>query len=829
MLGLVLLVVAALDWSPSASFACAGDCDGDEDVDVAELVLGLSVALGRTALDECASFDESGDGGISIDEVVQAVDASLNGCPAPLINTIAGTGLAGLNEDGLDPLESHLYLPQDMTIGPEGDLYIIDFNNHRIRRIRDGVVQTVAGTGELGDGRDALALYAQFNHPTNVTFDAQGNMVIAAWHNSLVKRLVFPNGYDDLESAFVENLAGTGARSFGGDEGPGNSAFLDLPSSVVIDSGGNIIISDQANFRLRLLEPNGTIHTICGTGVPGYTGDEGPATEAQLNAPKGQAADPASRIAIDDRDRIYIADTANHCIRVIDPATFTIHTIAGNGEPGFSGDGGPASQAQLDTPSDVAIGPNGRIYIADTMNHAVRVIRPDGTIHTLAGTGERGFSGDGGPANEATLDRPYGVEVADNGTVYVADTHNQRIRKISGVPSGAMPTPVPTPPVIIPCTDEVGSICTYAGTGGTAFNGDGNDRLETVLYWPFDIEFTASGRRILLDWNNHRVREIVGDETIKTIVGTDSLGDGPDDLSDLAPDGADPLTVDLNHPTDVLQLSNGDLIFFAWHNHKIREIDVDTGRVFVLLGRGAGRTGDDPLLAADATLVNQPPHGALDANGNLFFIDQRNQRIRVIYNFDTDRKAALVRTVVGNPGTPATAGFNGDGPALETRLSFPTGGNPEPSGGIAVDANGVLYFSDTNNHRIRKVEFTNSDFTEGQVTTLAGVAEEGVPVAGYSGDGGPGTEAMVNFPQDLEIGPDGNLYFADTDNNRVRMIDLTTGTITTVVGTGASGYSGDGGQAVDAELRRPFGVAFDANGDLFVSDTFNSRIRKVKR
>jgi hypothetical protein len=268
----------------------------------------------------------------------------------------------------------------------------------------------------------------------------------------------------------------------------------------------------------------------------------------------------------------------------------------------------------------------------------------------------------------------------------------------------------------------------------------------------------------------------------------------------------------------------------AWHNHKVREIDGETGRVFVLLGRGAGRTGDEePLLTADESLVNQPPHGAFDSKGNFFFIDQRNERIRVVYNFDAERKNALVRTVVGDPGDPAMGGFNGDGPALQTRVNFPAGGNPEPSGGIAIDASDVLYFSDSNNNLIRKVEFTNEDFTEGQVTTIAGVVEDGVPVAGYSGDGGPATEAMIDFPQDMEIGPDSNLYFADANNNRVRMIDLTTGTITTVAGTGSAGYSGEGGQAVDAELKRPFGVAFDANGDLYISDTFNSRIRKVKR
>jgi sugar lactone lactonase YvrE len=829
------VIVAVLQRSPAA--ACPGDCDSNDTVVVAELVRSVNVALGRVPLSQCGPIDETGDGGVSIEELVRAVDAFLNDCPEPVITTIAGTGVQGLNEDGLPPTSTHLYLPQDVTVGPEGDLYIIDWNNHRIRRIRRGVIQTVAGTGELGDAKDGIGIYTQFNHPTNVEFDDEGNMIIAAWHNSLVKRMKFPDGLDSLETAFVENVAGTGARSFNpADEGrPANSAALDLPSSVVIDSNGNIIISDQANYRLRQVETDGTIHTICGTGTPGYSGDGGPAIDAELSAPKGQSAPPAGRIAIDDRDRIYIADTANHCIRVIEPGTFTIDTIAGTGQPGYGGDGGPADEAQLDTPSDVAVGPNGSVYVADTMNHRVRVIKTDGTIETLAGTGERGFSGDGGPAKDAELDRPFGLTVGPNGTIYVADTHNQRVRQITGfVP--VVPTPEPTPPpVIIPCTGEVGSICTYAGTGATGFSGDGQDRLYTVLYWPFDIEFTSRGRRIVLDWNNHLVREILpaqddpeGEGTIEpflTLVGSDTLGDGPKDLSDLSPEGADGRTVELNHPTDALELSDGDVIFLAWHNHKIRSIDSESGRVFVLMGRGAGRTGDDePLLSADQTLVNQPPHGALDANGNLFFIDQRNQRIRVIYNFDQERKNALVRTVVGNPGTPATPGFNGDGPALDTKLSFPTGGNPEPSGGLAIDTNGVLYFSDTNNHRIRKVEFSSSDFLDGEVTTIAGTGE-----AGFSGDGGPAEDAQVNFPQDMEIGPDGNLYFADANNHRVRMIDLSTNVITTVAGTGEEGYGGDGGPATGAQLNRPFGVAFDAEGDLYVSDTFNSRIRKVER
>jgi sugar lactone lactonase YvrE len=822
----VALAILPLLVVSSPSTACTGDCDGNDEVSVAELVQSINVALGTTPLAQCQPIDDTADSQVTVEELVRAVDASVNNCPPPIITTIAGTGVPGLNDDGQLPTSTHLYLPQDMTVGPDGNLYLVDWNNHRIRRIRNGKVETVAGTGDLGDGKDDLALYVNFNHPTNVTFDHQGNMIIAAWHNSLVKRMVFPDGYEVLATAFLENIAGTGARSYNGDERDANTAALDLPSSVVVDSGGNVIISDQANYRLRLVEPNGTIHTICGTGTPGYSGDDGPALQAQLDSPKGQAAEPAGRIAIDDRDRIYIADTANHCIRVIDPGDHTIRTIAGTGERGYGGDGGPAKEALFDTPSDVAIGPSGSIYVADTMNCVVRVIKLDGTIDTLAGTpGDCDFGGDGGPAKEAKLDRPFGVTVGPNGTIYVADTHNQRIRQVTGfVP--VVPTPEPTPPpVIIPCTGEVGSICTYAGTGETGFFGDGEDRLHTALYWPFDIEFTRHGhRRIVLDWNNHLVREILPNDTFLTLVGSDTLGDGPADLSDLSPEGADGRTVSLNHPTDIFELSNGDIGFMAWHNHKIRLIDAETGRVFVVMGRGAGRTDEDPVLTADQTLVNQPPHGVLDSKGNFFFIDQRNQRIRVIYNFDQDRKNGLVRTVVGNPGTPAAPGFNGDGPALETKLSFPTGGNPEPSGGLALDANDVLYFSDTNNHRIRKVVFTSPDFLAGVVTTIAGTGEPG-----YNGDDRPATEAQINFPGDMEIGPDGNLYFADTNNNRVRMIDLTTNTITTVAGTGENGYGGDGGPAIAAQLNRPFGVAFDEAGDLYVSDTFNSRIRKVER
>jgi hypothetical protein len=390
---------------------------------------------------------------------------------------------------------------------------------------------------------------------------------------------------------------------------------------------------------------------------------------------------------------------------------------------------------------------------------------------------------------------------------------------ISAATGEPIPTPMPTPPpTIIPCTDVAGSICTYAGNGGAGFDGDGHDRLQVTLYWPLDIEFTPSGRRVFLDWNNHKVREILSDETVVTIMGSDFVGDGPADLSDLTPEGAAPLTVDLNHPTDIQELSDGDLAIMAWHNHKIRIIDAEDGRIRVVLGAGAGFAGDGG--PAQMARVNQPPRAVLDPAGNLFLVDQRSQRIRILRNFDADRQAAIVGTVVG----VGTKGFNGDGIALETQFSFPAGPNPEPGGAVALDAQGRLYISDTQNHRIRRVEFISPDFSTGIVTTIAGTG-----TAGFNGDGPNALEAQINNPEDIEVGPDGNVYFADTNNDRVRMLNLASGSIETVAGGGPRGYAGDGGDATAASLNRPFGVAFDAAGDLYVSDTFNGRIRKVKR
>ena len=357
------------------------------------------------------------------------------------------------------------------------------------------------------------------------------------------------------------------------------------------------------------------------------------------------------------------------------------------------------------------------------------------------------------------------------------------------------------------CTDAPGVICTWAGTGEAGFNGDGLPRLASDLYWPVDITFVPSGETAyLLDWNNHRVRRVTLEGTLVTAIGTDFVGDGPYDESDQVPPGAPGTEVHLNHPTHLLPLADGTLLLTAWHNHKLRLYDPQTGLVQVLCGAGPGFAGDGGP-ARDA-LLSQPPQTVLGPDGGLYILDQRNQRVRKI---DRD---GIITTVVGT----GEAGFAGDGGSpLHAQLQFPAGANPPPAGSLAFDPQGRLYIADALNHRIRRV-----DFDRDRIETVAGTG-----AADFSGDGGPALSAALNNPRDLAFGPDGRLYIADEFNHRIRALELATGIIETVVGSGAAGFSGDGGPALSAALNRPAGLDFDPQGRLYIADAYNHRIRRV--
>lgn len=343
--------------------------------------------------------------------------------PGPgTICTFLGTGEAGLNDDGLDREDTELYLPQDLTFAADGRAYVLDWNNHRIVAVDGDRVHNVVGTGELGDAPDGVALATNLNHPTHLSNSPTGTLIISAWHNSKIIEF-------DPKDGTLTTICGNGMRSFGGDGGPAKDALLDLPVATAFDSQGNMYITDQANQRIRKVGIDKNIETFAGTGMPGFSGDDGQAAAAQIKLPGGQSAPPAGRLAIDGAGNIFLADSGNNRIRKIDPAG-VISTYAGNGDPTFGGDDGPALAASLSRPSDIDLDPEGNLYIADTDNSCVRKVDKAGIITTVAGVcGSPGYGGDGGRAAAALLDRPYGVEFED-GLLYIADTHNHRIRVV---------------------------------------------------------------------------------------------------------------------------------------------------------------------------------------------------------------------------------------------------------------------------------------------------------------------------------------------------------------------------------------------------------------
>ena len=358
---------------------------------------------------------------------------------------------------------------------------------------------------------------------------------------------------------------------------------------------------------------------------------------------------------------------------------------------------------------------------------------------------------------------------------------------------------------------ESGEACTWLGLPGEeGFNEDGLHRRETRVSQPQDLLWMPDGTAWFTDFNNFLIRRVHPDGTVETMVGSvDPIfpGDGP--LGGPPPGGADGLDWLLNHPTNLVLKPDGDLLVVAWHNHKLLTVDPDSGYVTIVCGAGAGYAGDGELAATSA-LFKQLNDATYDEQGNLYIVDQQNARVRKI---DTD---GIITTIAGT----GELGYAGDGgPAMDAEFSWARGSNPNPSGGI-VYHEGELFISDTEADVIRVM-----DLDTGVIDGFAGTGEEG-----DSGDGGPAIEAKLNAPRDLEIGPDGDLYFADTDNSKVRAINLDTGVIRTVVGTGELGLDEeDGLLAIETKLRRPFGVSFDPDGNLYVMDTLNSRIVKVAK
>jgi uncharacterized protein (TIGR03437 family) len=611
------------------------------------------------------------------------------------------------------------------------------------------IITTVAGSdwAPRADGRPALE--APLGFIWGVAVDSAGNVYAADTGNHQVVKA--------SRTGILTVAAGNGIDTFSGDGGSAISASLNVPTSVAVDRAGNIYIADWHNHRVRKVTPDGVIMTLAGNGSATFSGDGGPATRASLNDPRG--------VAVDGGNNVYIADAANQRIRMVN-SSGVITTVAGNGVYGFAGDGGPATRASLAYPLGVAVGPSGELYIADSGNHRVRAIDATGGISTLAGNGTQGFSGDGGPAPNAALNQPNGVAVDAVGAVYIADSFNHRLRKVTG--------------------DK--TIVTVAGNGIGGFAGDNGPAVSAALNRPFGVAVDASGRLYIADELNQRIRSVSAAGVISTIAGNG--------LFKYAGDGGPAGAASLNSPYTVARDTWGSFYIADTFNHRIRKIRLD-GSIITIAGNGTRGFSGDGGPATNAALIE--PYGVTaDSAGNVYFADQGNHRVRKI------NAQGLISTVAGN-GVGAASGDGGA--ATSASLNFPSG--------VAVDASNNLYIADSLNERIRKV------VTDGTITTIAGNG-----VRGSSGDGGPATGASLNFPSGVAVDANGNVYIADSGNHRIRKVG-TNRTITTVAGTGAPGFGGDGGAATGALLNLPVAVAVDGAGNLYTADRDNHRVRTV--
>ncbi|HEY4364654.1 MAG TPA: hypothetical protein VGN17_27060 [Bryobacteraceae bacterium] len=335
------------------------------------------------------------------------------------INTVAGNGTQGYSGDNIPAVTAQIYALTQLTLDAAGNLYIADTGNHRIRKVTpDGTITTVAGNGNEGFfGDGGPALLAELDTPRGVAVDAAGNLYIADTANARIRKV--------SAGGVITTIAGDGNLGYSGDSGPAAQAEMYDPRQLALDTAGNLYLVDRSNQRIRKIATDGTITTVAGSGKQGYAGDGGLATAASLYVPDGMAVDAAGNI--------YICEAQSSTIRKV-TTDGIIHTLVGTGKFGFGGDGGPANLAQLNDPQGVAVDAAGNVYVADEDNQRIRMVTPDGIIQTIAGNGTRNFSGDGGPSVNSTISLPQGIAPGPNG-IYFVDQGNNRVRVLTPAPS----------------------------------------------------------------------------------------------------------------------------------------------------------------------------------------------------------------------------------------------------------------------------------------------------------------------------------------------------------------------------------------------------------
>jgi uncharacterized protein (TIGR03437 family) len=566
-------------------------------------------------------------------------------------------------------------------------------------------------------------------------------------------------------SGTLTRIAGTGQPGYSGDGSAATNALLSVPMGIVVDGAGSVYVADLGASVVRKVAPSGIISTVAGTGGAGFSGDGGPATAAQLNGPFG--------LALDSAGNLYIADSNNNCVRKIS-ANGSISTVAGTTDRGFLGDGGAARNAWLNGPEGVAVDAAGSLYIADTFNNRIRKVTADGNIATVAGSGSEIYAGDNNPATGAGLGLPPDVAVDRQGNLYIADFGASRIRLVSnGIISTVAGSTNGAPPV----DGQAAVNLRFLGPTGVAVDATG------ALYFGEGSIGSGSG----FAKGVARVWKVSAAGILTTLAGTG--------VPDFGGDGGPAAAAQLNTPTAVAIDFQSNLYIADSLNHRIRKLGAD-GTITTFVGTGAAGFAVDFGQPAGAEL-NTPESVAVDAGGTVYIADSLNSRIRQL------APGGNISTFAGN----GNASYFGDGgPAVRAAVNQPEG--------IALDSAGNVYIADTLDNVVRKVN-------NGTIDTLAGF---GTP--GFSGDGGPATSGKLNHPSAVAVDTAGNVFVADTGNNRVRRI-TPLGAIVTVAGNGDPTFGGDGGPAAAAGLSGPRGVAVDTAGNLYIADTGHNRIRKV--
>jgi uncharacterized protein YjdB len=602
------------------------------------------------------------------------------------------------------------------------------------------VITTVAGGMRPPDG--VSATNSSLTYPTGVALDGAGNIYVADYGYQRIRKI--------NSSGVITTVAGNGRGGFGGDGGPATAAYLYNPIGVATDASGNVYIADRDNNRIRKINTSGIISTVAGTGAARFSGDGGPATAAELNFPTGVAADGIGNI--------YIAEDSSCRIRKID-VTGTITTFAGTGTPGFFGDGSSATAAELLYPIGVATDGAGNVYIADADNNRVRKVDLLGIITTIAGNGSYGLGT--GIATANGIYHPTGVSADPSGNIFIVQAYNGNVTMIN----------------------TLGVMGIVAGHGTFGFGGDGGPATAAELFYPYGIATDGGGNIYVADYYNSRVRKIKSG-IINTIGGGWS-GDGLAATSAL-----------LNYPAGVTVNGSGEILVADYHHHRIRKINA-SGIISTIAGDGiAGNTGDGG--AATAARLYYPYDVATDHAGNIYIADLSDNRIRKIST------SGIISAFAGS----GAFGSGGDGgPATAAQLYHPSG--------VAIDNSGNVYIADLYNHKIRMVN------TSGIISTVSGTG-----TYGFSGDGGAATAAELYYPYHVNADASGNIYIADCYNQRIRKVNAA-GIISTFAGNGSYGYSGDGSPATAAGLYFPTSVATDASGNVIIADFDDNRIRKV--